>query len=220
MSLIKENLTKINQAYAKYQYTDIIKGVNQLTLDFSNWYFAIIKDVLYCNAKNDLRRRQIQTVLYNIVNYYMVALAPIMPHTCEEVYKSLKKTVKEPSVMLEKWYDINTIKVDSHVATFNRFFEIKDEVYVVLEKMRKEQIIKENNEVSVVLELKEKLGIDDKTLAMFLKVAQVKTKIGKEFKIHAEKKVLNKCPRCWNYYESSNISDDTLCERCQTVIKE
>ncbi len=220
MSLIKDNLIKINQAYDKYQYTDIIKSVNQLTLDFSNWYFAIIKDTLYCNAKDDLRRRQIQTVLYNIVNYYMVALAPIMPHTCEEVYKSLKKAIKEPSVMLEKWYDISNIKVDSHAAIFKRFFEIKNDVYVILEKMRKEQIIKENNEVSIVLELEKKLEIDDVTLAIFLKVAQVKTKIGKKFKIHAEKKVLNKCPRCWNYYESSNIGDDILCERCQAVIKE
>jgi isoleucyl-tRNA synthetase len=62
----------------------------------------LIKDTLYCEAKNDPKRRRIQTVLFTILKTYLILLTPIIPHTCEEVYKFIDMPNKKESVNLEK----------------------------------------------------------------------------------------------------------------------
>jgi isoleucyl-tRNA synthetase len=56
---------------------------------------------LYCDAKENLRRRVIQTVLFQILFNYLIVLAPIIPHTAEEVYEHLTVKEKKESIHLE-----------------------------------------------------------------------------------------------------------------------
>ena len=44
------------------------------------------KDILYCEEYDSLRRRQVQTVIYEVVDTLLRLLTPIIPHTTEEVY--------------------------------------------------------------------------------------------------------------------------------------
>ncbi|MBP5783693.1 class I tRNA ligase family protein [bacterium] len=69
----------------------MVKSTINLVNNLSNWYFDIIKDPLYCDKKDSIRRRQIQTTLYLLLKNYMIALAPFLPHTCEELYQVGKK---------------------------------------------------------------------------------------------------------------------------------
>ncbi|MBO6022766.1 class I tRNA ligase family protein [bacterium] len=66
------------------------KTINNVTNNLSNWYFDIIKDVLYCDSLNSKRRKQIQTTLYLILKNYLIVLAPILPHITEELYQIAK----------------------------------------------------------------------------------------------------------------------------------
>jgi isoleucyl-tRNA synthetase len=67
----------------------------------------LIKDVLYCESQNDPKRRTVQTVLYIILKTYLILLAPIIPHTCEEAYKFLQDDHGHESIMLEAWIKNN-----------------------------------------------------------------------------------------------------------------
>jgi isoleucyl-tRNA synthetase len=101
LTKLQNNITKINAHYEKYQFSNIIKIISNHVIELSAWYFDLIKDTLYCEAKNNPRRRCIQTVLYTIVKSYLILLTPIIPHTCEEVYKFIKVEKKYESVCLE-----------------------------------------------------------------------------------------------------------------------
>jgi isoleucyl-tRNA synthetase len=98
---LHQNIKIINNAYEKYQFNTIVKAINAHVVELSGWYFDLIKDTLYCEKRDDPRRRCIQTVLYTILKSYLIFLTPIIPHTCEEVYKYLNLSSKQISVHLE-----------------------------------------------------------------------------------------------------------------------
>jgi isoleucyl-tRNA synthetase len=114
---LNENATKIHQAYQEYDFMTIIKIINNHVIDLSSWYFDLIKDTIYCETKNHPVRRVIQTVLYHILLTYLKLLAPIIPHTAEEVYSFMSLPNKKTSIVLEHYeptklnsFDINKAK--------------------------------------------------------------------------------------------------------------
>ncbi len=72
---------------------------NFCTVDLSAFYFDFSKDVLYIEAANSHERRSIQTVLYETLVALTKLVAPILPHTADEVWSYIPH-VKEESVQL------------------------------------------------------------------------------------------------------------------------
>jgi isoleucyl-tRNA synthetase len=54
-------------------------------------YLAAVKDRLYCDKPDSSRRRQTQTVLWDLVDGLCRLLAPILCHTADEAYRALHK---------------------------------------------------------------------------------------------------------------------------------
>ncbi len=52
-------------------------------------YLTAVKDRLYCDAPDSGRRRRTQTVIYQIVDVLARLIAPILPHTADEVWSAL-----------------------------------------------------------------------------------------------------------------------------------
>jgi isoleucyl-tRNA synthetase len=82
----------VMQAYEQYEF----KRVNQLLYDFCNdtlsaFYCAAVKDRLYCDRADSSRRRQTQAVMRQIMELLCRLLAPILPHTADEAYRTLWK---------------------------------------------------------------------------------------------------------------------------------
>ncbi len=218
----KEQLTMIANWFDNYNLLDITKTLNNTIVNLSNWYFDIIKDSLYCDDVNDKRRRQIQTVLYVILRNYMIALAPILPHTAEELFQIAKNIFhwEEESIFLVDYINKETInniyqldKVDDEV--FKHFFILKDEIYSQLEKLRNNKIINKNNEA--VVTLTKSIVTDNiscEKLKKWLNVADVIVT-----DVFSVKKAENYhlCARCWNYF-NYNLDNDDLCNRCHKVI--
>ena len=55
-------------------------------IDLSSFYLDIIKDRLYCEAKDGLRRRSAQTALFLILDAMAKLFAPILAFTCDEIW--------------------------------------------------------------------------------------------------------------------------------------
>jgi len=81
----------IRKAYEDYDFMTIYKAVvNFITVDLSAFYLDFAKDVVYIEAADNIARRQMQTVFYDILVKITKLLTPILPHTAEEIWSYLE----------------------------------------------------------------------------------------------------------------------------------
>lgn len=214
---LKKVMHTVTQAYDSYNFIDVTKAIVNFTNELSQWYFDLIKDDLYCDAQDAPSRRQIQSTLFIILKSLSVALNPIIPHTCEELYSFFNLPQKQPSIMLENWPDLSFVPdlSEDEANLFIQFFNLKDKVYQVLETQRQQGLIKKNNEATVYLQ--KDFNLDNQLLAKWLNVAKVIEHPEPEIKVIKED--LCKCERCWNYFDKEAMHNEELCHRCAKVIK-
>jgi len=219
--------------YDEYQFASVLSMiVNFLQIDLSGFYLDMAKDILYCDATNSLRRRQVQTVIYKVCESLTKLLAPIIPHTAEEIYANFVGKDKE-SVFLTK-YDFVENKIDEEISNkYAHFISLKNVVLKALEEKRSEKIIGKSNEATIVLNVKDETikdiinNMDATTLQQIFIVSKVVLKDCDcdldKFDNVAIKVELNDgviCERCWNRIDANLINKDNLCKRCADVLKD
>ncbi|MDC4181972.1 isoleucine--tRNA ligase [Mycoplasma bradburyae] len=216
---VNKSFRKIDQAYLNYDYLEITKEINKMIVDLSSWYFELIKDSLYCNKKDDSSRRAIQATLNYIFINALYRIAPILVHTCEEVYSFYTAPNKEKSIYLINPPSLFEIKTDIDLEQLdNEFNNIKDAVYAEIEKLRKDKILSKSNEAVVYLssqylETNKQLV---KSLKQWLNVADVL--FTKNQEITVKKTDFLKCLRCWNYFKELSNKNNEICDRCSELV--
>ncbi len=220
--------TFVNQAHHYYDNNDYLfiyqELQNFINVELSNFYLDYGKDILYIEAQNSHVRRSMQTVLYEVLTSLNKVLAPIIPHTADEVWAHTPH-VKEDSVHLTDMpevTEVDTVLLDK----WERFLTLRDDVLKALEEARhakvigksleaKVQIFTDNAEDQALLESFENLN----QLFITSQAEVVTSKAGKDYEltnVAVTKAEGEKCERCWNY--STAINDDKLCPRCQSVL--
>lgn len=212
-------LKSIEESYNKYNFSEIVKLVNNFTNELSTWYFDIIKDEIYCGSSTSIRRLQIQTTIYVILFNLLIVLAPIIPHTTDEAYKFLPFK-KYESVHLEDWINYKDCKLldENSMNNFDNFFKLKDNVYNAIEIARNNNLIKKSNMVDLSLK-SNPTTFDLKTLKFYLNVANVSINENQNKDLIINPTSFKMCARCWNYYDQSEMHNDEICNRCELVIK-
>ena len=219
LNTLNKNIDKIYKCYENFDFLNVVKIINNHTIELSSWYFEIIKDDLYCDSIDAKNRRNIQFVLYKILSTYLMFLTPIIPHTCEEVYRHLNIDNKKESVMLDSMPKKIDIKATIDQSYWDMFFKLKNVVYTELEKARNDKIIKKSNEASIDIYYSEKIPFNISILKKYLNVAQIKLhQEQSELKAKVSNPNLVRCERCWNYFENSEIVEGNICKRCHKVI--
>ncbi len=200
---------QIKAAYEAYEFNKMIKIVNNFIIKISSLYFEFAKDVLYADEKNSIERRMIQTNIFNILNTLIIALAPILPTTTEEIFKLMNP--EKDSVHLEDFFKVDNVNEDVFVQ-WNAYFELLDEVNKKLEEATKDGLIKRRNEAKVIINTQNEF-LKSLNLQQLLIVAKVE--FGEELKVETFETI--KCPRCWNHIHVDEIKDE-LCNRCYKVL--
>lgn len=211
-------LNTIDKAYKQYDFINVIKNIYNFTNELSSWYFDYIKDPLYCYAKSNELRREIQTTLFIILKNLLIASAPIIPHTAEEVYNHFNVNNKKESIHLEDWIYLDEfVEISNNVINeFSYFFELKNIINIELELSRQNKQIKKNNEAFIKLNSKYKNKFSLINLKDFLMVADVDfTDLDKDCEVYNAN--YPKCFRCWAH-KSHNEMKDELCLQCKEVI--
>lgn len=214
--LIMERLNNlkitIKNSYDKYKFIEVVKEINKFINDLSSFYFSITKDILYVEKSDSQSRREVQYVLYQVLDFILISLYPIIPTTTEEAYSFFNKVNKKDSICLEQFYEVNSQASTFYQDQWQLFFDIKNEVYKLIEQSIQSGEIKRSNEAFVTLKVDNEFikSLDLKNLLMVCKV-----EFGKETKI--TKKTSYKCNRCWNHFEENEIIND-LCTRCHQII--
>ncbi|MBS5111200.1 MAG: isoleucine--tRNA ligase [Coprobacillus cateniformis] len=225
------NLMKgYHEALDNYDFAEANQLIlNCFTNTLSAFYMDFTKDILYIEKADSLRRRQVQTVLYHYAKTMMKLLSPILVFTAEELHDHFHcDENKAESIFLEaKPEMIEVENADSIKEYYDRFLTLRKDAMKALEELRNEKVIKSNMEAKLTVCLKdeyqdmEKLADDLKQLFIVAKVNLVTdTTDLTEYEtayLKAEKFNGVQCPRCWNYFEESEMEGE-LCPRCHEVI--
>ncbi|HHW69623.1 MAG TPA: isoleucine--tRNA ligase [Tenericutes bacterium] len=224
---LNETIAEIKNAYNNYSFKDVYKTVNNfITFSLSTFYLDFTKDILYIEKHDSLDRRSVQTVMYEILTSLIKILAPILPYTSEEVYKRIPGTKKE-SVHLESNPDVVVYEDTMYLTElFDKFFDIKDDVYKALEEARNDKLIGKALEARVYLNVDDKYTETVTVLKDYLRqlfivsdVVITDEQLTKYNNCQVKVEPFNgvKCERCWNFFEESLI-EKNICKRCNDVI--
>lgn len=225
---LQDVINKYNEYFDNYNFMGAYQLlVNFMTTDLSSFYLDIAKDILYCETKESKRRKQVQNVLYKVLDALLRMLTPILPHTIDELYVELYG--EEGSSQL---LDMpKTKKVNEEVLKeYELLLELRKDVLKALEVARNEEEIKSSQEADVYLEIlnkdvKEvfnKLSLVEKQ--RFFIVSRVnESSLDDKFKLEVAKvKVIahtgEKCERCWNKFPKNEMHG-TLCPRCKEAME-
>ncbi|UUM19016.1 isoleucine--tRNA ligase [Mycoplasma sp. 1018B] len=214
---IKEQLAEIKkqviEAYDEYKFINVVKILNNYVIELSSFYLNISKDVLYVEEFNSLNRLMILTNIYEILDFLIIALAPILPTTAEDAYKYFDKLDKKESVHLESLNVVEEINYEL-ITQWKEFFEFRNLINIKLEQAIQNNLIKRTNEAKLIINTNSEF-IKSLDLKQLLMVGLLE--FGNELKV--ETFTSQKCLRCWNHFLPILIKDD-LCPLCFKIMEQ
>lgn len=223
LATLEDVKNTVIDSFDKYDFmVGMSKIMTFMSTDLSSFYLDIAKDVLYCSGQNSLRRRQMQTVIYEVSSTLFRLLTPILPFTMEEVHVNMPDYNGKSAQLLA--YPTKSSEYAKDVLKdYEEFKVLRDAVNKEIEQVRVQGVVGSSQEALVVLpksKLLEKLGLDKniEELARLLIVSKVELSDKNAVEVHhidAEK-----CPRCWNYVDKLyDIDGETkVCKRCHEVL--
>ena len=234
-------IEKITEYYNNYEFHLISHAINDFcVIDLSSFYLDIIKDRLYCEEKNSLKRRSAQTALYLILDSMTKMFAPILAFTCDEIWLAMPHAAKDDArnVVLNYFnkpftdYSLD----DTSMEKWNTLISLRDDVNGVLETARAEKRIGKPLEALVNISSTDNASAETletvKTMNLPELLIVSKCLIEENnlpdaisgnginnpgLKISVTEAPGTKCPRCWIHSESAD-SETGLCPRCKAVI--
>ena len=241
LSRLNALVEKCLNAYEKYEFFAVTAAVhNFCVVDMSNFYLDVIKDRLYCDAKDSLSRRSAQTAIYAILDRLMRLLAPLLAFTSNEVWQAMPhgKGADARHVMLN---DMPAVEEDLKLSEDERvrwanLMALRDDVNKALELARAEKVVGKPLDAKVTVFVADEAKaawetVKDADLAALCIVSEfelsdspVEGWAGTELPgvtVKVEASALPKCPRCWTH--SAGIGSDAehpeLCPRCAAAVR-
>ena len=249
LELDKWAMTKLNKliekaaaAYDDYEFHVVSHLINDFcVVELSNFYLDIIKDRLYCEERDGLKRRSAQTALYLILDTMTKMFAPILAFTCDEIWLAMPHRESDDvrNVVLNEMNKPFTEYAldDDEMAKWDALISVRNDVNGVLEAARGAKRIGKPLEASVTLHAKGASRqtverISDMNLSELFIVSECLISDEDE---HDPEAVVGdgsynsgltvsvkeapgiKCPRCWMH--STKADPETgLCTRCAAVV--
>ena len=235
-------LEKCETAYQNYEFFTVSHAINDFcVVTLSSLYLDIIKDHLYCDAKDSQSRKSAQTALFLILDAMTKAFAPILAFTCDEIWQAMphRSTDDARNVVfneMAKPYTEYALS-DKQMAVWDTAIRVRGDVNGVLELARADKRIGKSLEAHVTLSaldapaaeaLKAIAGMNLAELFIVsnVSVASEKSKenavtgSGLNFPgmvVEVTEAPGTKCPRCWMHSEQADA--EGLCPRCAAVMK-
>ena len=249
LELDKWAMTKLNKliekaaaAYDDYEFHVVSHLINDFcVVELSNFYLDIIKDRLYCEERDGLKRRSAQTALYLILDTMTKMFAPILAFTCDEIWLAMPHREGDDvrNVVLNEMNKPFTEYAlsDDEMAKWDALISVRNDVNGVLEAARGAKRIGKPLEASVTLHAKgaskatverisdmdlkelfivsECLIADDDETDPDAVVGEGSYNNGLTVSVKEAPGV--KCPRCWMHSVKAD-PETGLCPRCAAVV--
>lgn len=227
-------IDKVLKAYDEYEFHMVYQAVHHFcAVEMSAFYLDIVKDRLYTEAPNDPGRKAAQTVLYEALTVITKLIAPILPHTADEVWKHIPG-VTESSVQLSEMPASHPEYYDTALELkWSKFMEVRDDVFKALEEARNQKVIGNSlgaalhlypdEETNQLLEQFERLDqlfiVSEAQIITGKDIPEQAMKLGK-LAVNVLPAEGDKCERCWVVTPEVGQSEShpTLCPRCAEVV--
>lgn len=238
-------MEKCATAYDEYEFLVISHAVNDFcVVEMSNFYLDIIKDRLYCDEADGLKRRSAQTALFLILDTLTKVFAPILAFTCDEIWQVMPHRSSDDArnvVLNEMNQPFSDYALDeAAMEKWATAAALRNDVNVVLEKARSEKVIGKALEAHVTLSTEDAetastlMNVMNMNLAELFIVSNCNMTSGAPVEDAVTGKGTNfpnltiavakaqgkKCARCW--VQDTRVGEDAnhpeLCPRCAAVV--
>ena len=235
-------IEKVESAYRNYEFHVVSHAINDFcVVDLSSFYLDIIKDRLYCEERDGLKRRSAQTALFLILDSMTRMFAPILAFTCDEIWQAMPHRAGDDgrNVLLNEMNKpfADYALSEDEMARWEQLIALRSDVNGVLEAARADKRIGKPLEAAVALKAESKdaaelLGrVSDMDLDELLIVSEclITDDESAEDAVRGSGSAVpglqiavieapgTKCPRCWKH--SLHADPETgLCPRCAAVV--
>ena len=238
---LNDLIRRVAKAYDNYEFHVVSHAINDFcVVELSSFYLDIIKDRLYCEERNGLKRRSAQTALFLILDSMTKMFAPILAFTCDEIWLAMPHRAEDDARnvllnVMNQPFDAYALSEDE-LAKWDQLIRVRTDVNGVLEAARAEKRIGKPLEAAVTLRADDdaaRAALDDvqsMNLPELLIVSQclvggdvpadAVTGTGTNFPglhISVHNAPGTKCPRCWMHSEQAD-PETGLCPRCAAVV--
>ena len=229
-------IANVRKSYNGYEFHMVSHAINDFcVVELSSFYLDIIKDRLYCEEKDGLRRRSAQTALYLIVDAMAKLFAPILAFTCDEIWQAMPHRDGDDvrNVLLNQMpenCDAYMLPAET-MEKWDLIMKLRQDVNGVLELARADKRIGKALEAHVSLQTEDaalKAACEGVNLSEIFIVSSCDWEAPAEGAATANGTNLpnltigvteargEKCPRCWMH--SLQANEEGLCPRCAAVI--
>lgn len=231
-------IDRVIKAYESYDFHVVYQAIHHFcAVEMSSFYLDIIKDRLYVSAPDDPERKAAQTVIYDALVAITRLMAPILPHTADEVWKYIPDT-DLISVQLADMPKADPSVLDAELENkWDRFMEVREEVFKALEIARQDKVIGNSLGASVHVYPKAQETFDllaqfDRLDMLFIVSHVLVHEAGATAPegSHEDKHVAvaiqpaegDKCERCWivtpEVGKHEHEEHASLCPRCADIV--
>ena len=227
------------RAYDDYEFHVVSHTINDFcVVELSSFYLDIIKDRLYCEDADGLKRRSAQTALFLIVDAMAKLFAPILAFTCDEIWQAMPHRAQDDgrNILLNRMPDgFEEYCLSPEAMTrWDVVLKLRQDVNSVLETARAAKRIGKALEAHVSLEAADEEAKAALETVAALDLAEIcivsscalepvaedaTVGMGVNFpglKVGVTEARGAKCPRCWMHSQQAN--EEGLCPRCAGVI--
>ncbi|EDO18167.1 hypothetical protein Kpol_1031p75 [Vanderwaltozyma polyspora DSM 70294] len=239
ISSLNELLQNSDKNFKDYNFSKVLSGIQyHMNNHLSAFYFDISKDSLYSDHIDSLKRRQIQSTLFYIMDSYRSILAPITPILVQDAWNYLPKEWYSDEVdntispMKREWPKFtkdDQLKTSFEIfemAIFKEFQSLFQEMSSTVTKSEQTSVLINavgtefpfsEDELCDILKTSSVKIINDKTSIIENNHNSkiIKLQSGDEVIMSIIPSPLHKCPRCW---KSTSEEQDKLCNRCEETI--
>ena len=224
------------KAYNNYEFHMITHAINDFcVVELSSFYLDILKDRLYCEEKDGLRRRSAQSALFLILDAMAKIFAPILAFTCDEIWQAMPHRDCD---------DVRNVLLNQMPESFSAYCldEAAMEKWALIMKLRQDvngvlEVARADKRIGKALEAHVSLYTDDQAIIAAcegVNLSEVFIVSSCDWEAPEEGATVGngtnlpqltvgvteargtKCPRCWMH--SLNANAEGLCPRCASVI--
>ncbi|MBI3269180.1 MAG: isoleucine--tRNA ligase [Planctomycetes bacterium] len=239
LSRLQQLVKSVTESFERFEFVRAYHELyNFCVVDLSAFYLDVLKDRLYTHGRRAPGRRAAQTALYELLVTITKLLAPILCHTCEEVWGYLPEPREAESVHLAAWPQPRAAAIDPELdERWKKVLRVRGDVAREVEKLRAAKTVGSSMEASVRLaagdaDLRALLTRYREDLAAIFIVSEVvladgataagvqpEGVPGTEFpslRVHVQRSTHPKCERCWGHRASVGQAAEhpTICARC------
>jgi len=226
LSRLQKLIRKVREAYESYTFHTIYHSIhNFCAIDLSALYLDIIKDRMYVERKNSVKRKASQEVVFEALIALLRLAAPILSFTTEEMWSYIRPLVAEDSVFLAAFPRADPSLIDDILEeAWERVWTIRESVNKKIEEKRVEKVIGHPLDAKVIItaapddyEVLTKLGGELKEVLI---VSQVEVGRGDLTEVIVTQAEGLKCDRCWQYATDVETEGElpNLCKRCRDTL--